>query len=51
MDTLIALIVFINLVALLLLFKYVKYVFDDYKKQLKDGIEEPVWYNKIDKNF
>lgn len=44
-DTLIALIVFINLVALLLLFKYVKYIFNDYKKQLKDGIEEPIWNN------
>ncbi|WP_339006042.1 sodium:alanine symporter family protein [Fusobacterium animalis] len=44
-DTLIALIVFINLVALLLLFKHVKYVFEDYKKQLKDGIKEPIWNN------
>lgn len=40
-DTFVGLIVFINLGAMLLLFKYVKFALNDYLNQRKAGIEEP----------
>ncbi len=42
-DLLLAFVVFINVVALLGLFKYVKEIFVDYTSQLKRGIDEPEW--------
>jgi len=42
-DIMVALIVFLNLIALFKLFKYVRFAFDDYVRQLAEGIEEPEW--------
>ncbi|MGN0096092.1 MAG: alanine/glycine:cation symporter family protein [Corynebacterium sp.] len=42
-DFFMAFIVFINLCAIILLFKYVKRVFDDYVRQRKAGVSQPVW--------
>jgi len=42
-DIMVALIVFLNLIALFKLFKFVKFAFDDYVNQLEAGIEEPAW--------
>lgn len=47
-DIMVALIVFINLIALFKLFKYVKFTFNDYVSQLDSGNEEPVWEGDID---
>lgn len=47
-DIMVALIVFVNLIALFKLFKYVRYTFNDYVNQLKQGIEEPEWDKDID---
>lgn len=43
-----ALLVMMNVTALLRLFKYVKYVLQDYLEQLKAGIKEPVWDTEKD---
>lgn len=42
-DLLVGVIVIVNIIALVGLFKYVKYILFDYTKQLKAGVEEPVW--------
>ncbi len=42
-DIMVALIVFLNLIALFKLFKYVKFAFNDYVTQLEQGIEDPEW--------
>lgn len=47
-DIMVALIVFVNLIALFKLFKYVRYTFTDYVNQLKQGKEEPEWDKDID---
>jgi AGCS family alanine or glycine:cation symporter len=43
-DFFMACIVFINLCALLLLFKHVRRAFNDYVQQRRSGIEQPVWH-------
>lgn len=47
-DTLIAGILFINLFAILKLYKYVKFAFLNYDWQLKNGIEYPLFKRDID---
>lgn len=47
-DTLVGLILFINLYALLRLYKYVKYVFLNYTWQLENGNEQPEFDREID---
>ena len=47
-DTLVGLILFINLFALLKLYKYVKYSFLNYTWQLENGIEDPIFNREID---
>lgn len=47
-DFFIALIIFINVIALLRLSKYVRYSLKDWESQRKEGIEEPVWNKDID---
>ena len=42
-DFMSALIVFANVVALWKMQKYVRYVFNDYVKQSKEGVAEPEW--------
>ena len=42
-DVFVGIIVFINVLSLFLLFGKVKEVMDDYEKQKRDGIEDPVW--------
>ena len=48
-DVFVGIVVFINVICLFLLFKDVKMVLSDYQKQLKQGIEDPVW--KRDKEY
>lgn len=47
-DTLIAIIVFINLYALLKLYKYAKYAYLNYDWQLKNKIDEPILRKDLD---
>jgi alanine or glycine:cation symporter, AGCS family len=47
-DFLLAIIIFLNVIALFGLFKYVRYAFNNYVRQLKKGIVEPEWDKKID---
>ncbi|WP_341646575.1 alanine/glycine:cation symporter family protein [Thauera sp. SDU_THAU2] len=42
-DLLVGLIVLINIIALTLLFKYVRYIYKDYFSQLDQGINQPIW--------
>lgn len=42
-DVFVGIIVFINVISLFLLFKKVKEVMDDYERQKREGIEDPVW--------
>ena len=42
-DVFVGIVVFINVISLVLLFKDVKGILDDYQKQLKEGKENPVW--------
>lgn len=42
-DFLLAIIVFLNVIALFALFKYVRYAFKHFVHQLKEGSEEPKW--------
>lgn len=42
-DTVLAAIIFINVFALLALYKYAKYAYDNYQMQLNAGVEDPVW--------
>lgn len=47
-DLLVGLIVIVNIIALLGLFKYVIYILTDYTKQLNAGVNDPVWDGKIE---
>lgn len=47
-DLFVGVLVIVNIIPLLGLFKYVKYVLADYTKQMKTGIAEPVWDGKVD---
>lgn len=47
-DTLVGLILFINLFALLKLYKYIKFSLQNYIYQLKSGIEQPLFNRDID---
>ena len=42
-DVFVGVIVFINVISLFLLFKKVKEVMNDYERQKREGIEDPVW--------
>lgn len=42
-DVFVGIIVFINVISLFLLFKKVKEVMNDYERQKREGIEDPVW--------
>ncbi|UUX34477.1 alanine/glycine:cation symporter family protein [Fundicoccus culcitae] len=42
-DLFVGIIILINVIAVLRLFKYVKYAYDDYFDQIKHGVEEPIW--------
>lgn len=42
-DVFVGIIVFINVISLFLLFKKVKEVMDDYERQKRNGIEDPLW--------
>lgn len=42
-DVFVGIVVFINVISLVFLFKDVKTILYDYQKQLKEGIENPVW--------
>ncbi|WP_296127250.1 sodium:alanine symporter family protein [uncultured Anaerococcus sp.] len=42
-DVFVGIIVFINVISLFLLFKKVKVVMDDYERQKRNGIEDPLW--------
>ena len=45
-DVFVGIVVIINVICLFLLFKDVRMVLNDYKKQLDEGIEDPVWHRK-----
>jgi AGCS family alanine or glycine:cation symporter len=47
-DFLLAIIVFLNIIALFGLFKYVRFAFKNYVYQLNQGIKEPEWDREID---
>lgn len=47
-DFVAALIVFLNVTALAFMLKYVRYVFKDYTRQIRQGIREPVWDRSVD---
>lgn len=47
-DLFVGLIVFTNIIAMILLSKYVKYVYDNYFYQVKKGIEYPRWNYDMD---
>ena len=47
-DFMAALIVFLNVIALCFMLKYVRYVFQDYIRQRKKGIADPVWDRSVD---
>lgn len=42
-DVFVGIIVFISVISLFLLFRKVQEVMDDYEKQKRDGIEDPIW--------
>lgn len=48
-DVFVGIVVFINVISLVFLFKDVKGILDDYQNQLKEGKENPVW--KRDKEY
>ena len=48
-DVFVGIVVVINVISLVLLFKDVKFVLKDYQNQLKNGISDPVW--KRDKEY
>lgn len=48
-DVFVGIVVFINVISLVFLFKDVKGILEDYQKQLKEGKENPVW--KRDKEY
>jgi alanine or glycine:cation symporter, AGCS family len=47
-DFILAIIIFLNVIALFGLFKYVRYAFKNYVNQLNKGIKEPEWDREID---
>lgn len=46
-DLLLGMIVFINVIAIMLLFKYIRVVYKDYFKQVSEG-EQPIWDYEVD---
>ena len=45
-DVFVGIVVIINVISLFLLFKDVRMVLNDYKRQLDEGIEDPVWHRE-----
>ena len=45
-DVFVGIVVIINVICLFLLFKDVRMVLNDYKRQIDEGIEDPVWHRK-----
>lgn len=45
-DVFVGIVVIINVICLFLLFKDVRMVLNDYKRQLDEGIEDPVWHRE-----
>ena len=45
-DVFVGIVVIINVISLFLLFKDVRMVLSDYKRQLDEGIEDPVWHRE-----
>jgi AGCS family alanine or glycine:cation symporter len=47
-DLILGFIVFINVITLLFLFKYIRYLYNDYFGQVKEGTKNPIWNYKTD---
>lgn len=47
-DIILGFVVFINATSLFLLFKYIKYLYNDYFRQIKNGNKEPEWDYETD---